>query len=421
MKSLSSFLPFLGALLIFPTGTWAQVNRVQNFSFENADPKNPALATNWSVPWGWSNYERAPFITNPWDQTHGLRLGTGPMPETLLGAIQIVPFNQTVPNPIRITVRVRGENISDVPTDKYGASLYGRVRYQNGAVDYFPATPKTRNVGTFWWRYIGINTGTMPNGNQLVSQVEVLPVKNSSGEAWFDDVHVAEYPLGSFGGAVTIFPDDGFKEQVTLLLPEMTSRGMLGTIALVSQYLQNGDPYDPRYMNRTDALTMHNAGWEIASHGIDHTDLASLTNKQIENQLFASKKFFTDTGIPVKNLALPFGGYNALTFGVNNEYGYYRSIRGSERGYNPMGSFPYGLKMQELKTSTTLAEVEGWLTEAKNRKAWLIIMLHKIQSPCPDAFCISPTLLRQVLDAVKSSALPVVTYDQGLTLVKALP
>jgi hypothetical protein len=405
----------LMGLVLFAMQLHAQTNQALNSSFEAAG-SSASIAANWD-PF-YNGYSRVQLPSGNWDGAYALQLGNASgSPAMMRGAIQKLVLNQGSPVPVLVTARVRGQNIQNLSGDKYGAVLYAKVTYTNGTQNWCPMTDKTKNVGTFNWRYVGCNSATLPNGNLAIREVDFGALLGAvQGTAWFDSIRIAQYPQGSFQGAVTINPDDCFKEHRTFMFGATQSYGFKGTIACVSNYLSSGDP---QYMNLQDLRDMANAGWEVMSHSVSHPDLTALSPVAMEDQLYWSKKYFTDNGFNVKSFALPFGGYNGFVLGTNYEKAYYSSVRKVERGYNSMGAFPFDIKIQELKSGTTHAEVNSWLNEARARKAWLVILLHKIRETCPDQFCTTPTVFNLTLQSIQSSALPVVTYEQGLNLVKS--
>jgi peptidoglycan/xylan/chitin deacetylase (PgdA/CDA1 family) len=394
----------------------AQTNRVVNSSFETADPNFPTRAANWSP--GWDGYERVALSTGNWDGAYALRL-TGPS-TSQLGAVQRVTFNQTSHIPILITARLKFENIGNVFGDNLGASFDCRVKFMSlseSQLSFCPATAKTKNVGTSGWTYIGFNTAHLVNGNLPIEWVEVRLRRGAvSGTAWFDAVRVSEYPYGSFTGAVTMMFDDGYIEQYEKAYKLMQARGLCGVEAAVVNYLNSTDP---AYMRTSHLKEMAAGCWEVVSHSMSHRDMTTLSPVDMEDEYFWSKKFFVDNGFNVKSFALPFGAYNARVLSLPKERSYFTSVRKTEKNYNPMGAFPYDTKVQEVNSNTTLSQVQAWIDEARNRKAWLILLFHKIRSTCPDFYCTSDNTFNSILTAVQGSGLPVVTYEQGLNLVKS--
>ncbi len=396
-------------LFIGATTMSAATNKIKNFSYEQAGP-TVAYAQDWLPFYG--GYERVATPT-AWDQAYVIKVTKSL--SGISGAIQKTVLNQLVPKPVLITARVKGDAVENVSSDVYGASLYCRVRFKSGKLNYCPTTAKTKNVGTFDWRYIGINTATMQNGNEPIEWIEtILTFGQISGTAWFDDVHLAEYnPLSS--GLVTIMADDGYKEHLTTLGPLMKSRGLKGTLAIVWKYLLSGSA---EYMNKSELMAATASGWEISSHTVNHLDLSTLTPALCEDEMYWSKRRFAEMGILVESLSLPFGGYNANVLGLNSEKAYYKSVRKVERGMNPNGSFPYDIKVQEINRTTSLQEVYRWINLAEQSKSWLVIVFHKIRQSCSDNYCTSPAITESVLDEITNSGLQSVTYNQGFLMVK---
>jgi hypothetical protein len=209
--------------------------------------------------------------------------------------------------------------------------------------------------------------------------------------------------------------DDGYLDQYQAYLA-MKAQGMCGVEAAVVNYLNSTDP---EYMRTSHLHEMENNCWEVVSHSMDHASMTGLSPVAMEDEYYWSKKFFADNGFTVKSFALPFGDYNARVLGIAKEHSYFTSVRKTERGYNPMGTFPYDVKIQEVNTDTTLSQVSSWLNDAKNKKVWLILLFHRVRTPCPEYYCATTADFNSILAAVGGSGLPVVTYEQGLNLVKS--
>lgn len=386
-----------------------------NSSFETADPNFPTRAIGWAP--GWDGYERAQLTTGNWDGNYALKL-SGPS-TSMLGAVQRIAFNQAIHVPILITTRIKLENIADAAGDSLGASFDCRVKFMSlseSQLSYCPTTAKTKNVGSSDWTYIGFNTAHLVNGNLPIEWVEVRLRRGAvAGTAWFDSVKVAEYPASTFGGAVTLMFDDGYMDQYEAYLA-MKSLGMCGVEAAVVNYLNSEDP---AYMRMRHLREMADNCWEVVSHSVSHRDMTLLSPIEMEDEYYWSKKFFDDNGFNVRSFALPFGAYNARVLGIAKERAYFTSVRKTEKNWNPMGAFPYDVKIQEVNSDATLAQVISWINEAQARKAWLILLFHKIRTPCADHYCANNSTFGGILNAVGGSGLPVVTYEQGLNLVKS--
>jgi peptidoglycan/xylan/chitin deacetylase (PgdA/CDA1 family) len=403
-------------LCFFCLNVYAQVNKTANFSFE-VEGGSPSLAARW-IP-AWNGYQRVVMPAGQnWDGSFALRLD-GP-PNAPLGAVQRITFNQTSHVPILITMQIKGDRIGDSAADKLGASFDCRVKFTTlpeSQLSFCPTTHKTKNTGTFDWRYVGVNTTDLVNGHLPIEWLEVrLRRGEVEGTAWFDDVQVKEFPPGTFQGAVTLMFDDGYKEHLSKALPAMGVYGWKGVLAAVSEYVVSGDP---EYCNLKEIQHIQNSGWEIVSHSVNHPALTFLSPVEAEDQLYWSRRYFLENGVRVKSFALPFGDYNASVLGLNEERGYYSSMRNSDSGFNPMGTFPHSVKVQKVESDTSISQIRSWLSAAKARKAWLILLFHKIRPACNDRYCVSDETFSGILNAVQNAGLPVVTYEKGLQLVKS--
>lgn len=397
-------------LILFSSKGLAQTNKVANFSFEEGDSQ----ASHWSPMGG--GYARVQLSPTSWDGSYAVGL-LGPA-SLSLGLTQRISFNQTNHVPILITTRIKGDGVANLPGDNLGGSFDCRVKFVGlSQLSYCPTTAKTKNIGTFDWRYIGFNTADLVNGHLPIEWLEVRLRRGAvSGTVWFDDVQVSEFPQGTFAGAATLMFDDCYKEHRTVALSALSSFGWRGVEAAVTSYLSSGDG---AYCSLPDLWVLSEGGWEIVSHSVNHPDLTTLNPVAMEDQFYWSKRYFAENGFTVKSFALPFGGYNTSVLGLNAERGYFSSVRSSDEGYNPMGTFPNMVKVKKVEWNTTASEVATWLSEARSRKAWAILLFHKIRPSCSDRFCVTEQTFQSILTTIQTSVLPVVTYEEGLILVKS--
>jgi peptidoglycan/xylan/chitin deacetylase (PgdA/CDA1 family) len=130
-----------------------------------------------------------------------------------------------------------------------------------------------------------------------------------------------------------------------------------------------------------------------------------------------------DAGFPVVHLATPFGGYNGqvLSRAQAEWYGNYPylSITNTDNDVNSQGVYPYNTYVQAIKSTTTLANVQGWLANARDKKAWLILLIHEVDNPYNDPYNVDFATFQNMVDVVRQSGLPVVTYDEGFNRITA--
>ena len=69
--------------------------------------------------------------------------------------------------------------------------------------------------------------------------------------------------------------DDGYRPQFTFALPELRRHGWAGLLNLKAE---GSDLYE------SNVEAMIDAGWELASHTIDHSDLTTLSGADLERR-----------------------------------------------------------------------------------------------------------------------------------------
>ncbi len=319
------------------------------------------------------------------------------------GAYQRIDLNQTTQKPVFVGAWVKGNNIVLAPNAWIGASIYAEIHLHDGSVVYWNSV---KNSGTFDWRWIGFNTGTLPLVNQPIDHIFVVPIlAEATGTAWFDDVTVSEHDPS--GAAVSIVFDDGEITTYTEAKPAMDKYGFVGSAAITTSLIgQSG------YMSRDQVKQLATGGWEIMSHGVTHEDFTLGTIEDMRAQLRRSINTLTNWGLRVYHVAYPFGAYNATLLAETAKF--YTSGRAYELGDNPQGTFPFDVKVRSVVNTTTPADVAAWIAEAEAQNRWVVIVFHTIAHNGDDAYHTSPETFRAIIDEVAKSGVRVVTYDQGV-------
>ena len=69
---------------------------------------------------------------------------------------------------------------------------------------------------------------------------------------------------------------------------------------------------DPKFATRDQIRELASAGFEIGSHSVSHSNLASLGNKRLREEVFESKaRIEKEIGLPVLSFCYPAGRYDA--------------------------------------------------------------------------------------------------------------
>lgn len=185
----------------------------------------------------------------------------------------------------------------------------------------------------------------------------------------------------STGGAKVSFTfDDGFLSTYTHALPVLSARNVKATLYVTSGFINSGvtDDYNLPAMSWSQVQSLQNDyGWEIGGHTYTHLELPTLTTAQVQQQLASSSADFQANGINVTNFASPFGAYdNQVLIEVLK---YYESHRGfADLGYETYPRAKAVLKVQQVNSDTTVAQVKGYIDAAKANNQWLILVFHHV-------------------------------------------
>ncbi len=261
---------------------------------------------------------------------------------------------------------------------------------------------------------------------QLYSDTFVVPATAKATTVFFfldkvgwvesDDYHLATYqPVGFSRPLVTLTFDDSFEDNVTSVIPRLATLGFKATQFVCTQYVEGNVPGvvpDPNAV--ADILAFKNAGFEIGSHSVTHPFLTQMTAAQVDYELSHSQSYLQGLiGAPVKNFASPYGDYNVT---VNNAIRtYYKSHRTVDEGSNSKDNLdPYRIRVQNMQTTTTLAQYQSWLDRAKADKTWLVLVYHRVTDDTPEQYDTRTADFDQQMAALKASGMTVKTYNDAL-------
>lgn len=141
---------------------------------------------------------------------------------------------------------------------------------------------------------------------------------------------------------VVVSFDDGYRPQFTYALPELRRHGWPGVLNLKAE---GSDLYP------SNVEAMIAAGWEIASHTIDHQDLTTLDASQLEEELSGSRQLLRrEYGVPVADFCYPAGRFDSTVIEAVKAAGYVTATT-EIPGYAERES-PYELARFEILGST---------------------------------------------------------------------
>lgn len=126
-------------------------------------------------------------------------------------------------------------------------------------------------------------------------------------EAWYHGGTLPAKPI------VLSF-DDGYRPQYTFALPTLRKHGWPGVLNLKAR---GSDLYE------SNVKAMLAAGWELAAHTINHSDLTTLEGAALEEEVAGSRRILErEYGVPVKDFCYPAGRFDATVIAAVEAAGY---------------------------------------------------------------------------------------------------
>jgi len=96
---------------------------------------------------------------------------------------------------------------------------------------------------------------------------------------------------------------------------------------------------------------------------------------------------------------------------------YYRSHRTVDEGFNSKDNFDlYRIRVQNMTNTTSLAQYQAWLDQAKATNTWLVLVYHRVPvtGEVADQFDTPFADFTPQMDALVASGITVKTYDAAL-------
>lgn len=240
----------------------------------------------------------------------------------------------------------------------------------------------------------------------------VWPAYKSIEYSRNDPVYSKSNPVPIFEeGVVSVTFDDGWDSIYASGLQLMENYDINST-----QYLISGSLGKKLYMSKDQVEAFQKGGHQIASHTVSHPNLTHSDDEDLTLEVEKSKKELEKDFGPINDFASPLGAFNEHT--VSEIKKQYRSHRSTQPGLNTRESFDiYNIKVQNIRPSTSIEQVEAWIAEAKAQNGWLVLVYHQVQDDGDD-YSVSPVEFDKQLRAIKNSGLKTATMDQVLNSLR---
>lgn len=213
---------------------------------------------------------------------------------------------------------------------------------------------------------------------------------------------------------VSIEFDDGWKNAYDLGFPIVEEFGFRATQYVITQTTKWGG-----YMNDAEIKSLDARGHEIGSHTVSHPHLPQLSDSQIKTELQSSKNYLQNIlGKPVNLFVTPYCESDARVRTEASKL--YTMLRNCDEEANTRQNFDaYNIRSYIVYDSTTNAEIQAWLNDAKVRNGWVVLVYHEVQQTPSNSWAVSPSTLRSQLKLVKDSGITVKKTSEVLAEVKS--
>ena len=115
--------------------------------------------------------------------------------------------------------------------------------------------------------------------------------------------------------------DDGSKSVLSTALPIMQKYNFTGTVYLVNNYVGAAN-----FLSVDDIHQLYEAGWEVGSHSITHTDLTIESVDQEKEIVESRLRLQRQLDLPILTFAYPYGAYDVDSVEIVRFAGYIGAV-----------------------------------------------------------------------------------------------
>jgi peptidoglycan/xylan/chitin deacetylase (PgdA/CDA1 family) len=225
--------------------------------------------------------------------------------------------------------------LADDPADSGGGRPLSRIAEQRSTTQLGPSAasglvrnavpqpdwePHTGPVPILEYHVLGAPAADAPYPELYVSRPDFHREMD-----WLDDhgfqavtleaVEDAWYHGGTLPAKpVVVSFDDGYRPQFTYALPELRRHGWPGVLNLKAE---GSDLY------QSNVEAMIAAGWELAAHTIDHSDLTTLDAAALKRETAGARQLLREEyGVPVNDFCYPAGQFDQTVIEAVQAAGY---------------------------------------------------------------------------------------------------
>ena len=259
-------------------------------------------------------------------------------------------------------------------------------------------------------------TGT-PNA-AAIQKLRIRAYDKSNGALtfWFGGLAVVNPPAGASGGVVTLTFDDSYSAAFTVARPRMDVRGYAGTMFPIIDQLGGANKLTVAQMRQLQ--NVH--GWEVGSHATSSAahglGFAGRTEADLKAEMLTIQQWNVANGFAASTFAYPVATFDAL--GEEMAGRFFRHTRTTNTKINETvpPSAPHRIRAVAVGASTTLAELQTKIAQAKAGNSWLVLIYHDIVASGPVGNASLTSLFESTLAEIAAQGVRVRTMAQALAL-----
>jgi len=210
--------------------------------------------------------------------------------------------------------------------------------------------------------------------------------------------------------AIAVMLDDGGPTQYSEGYVYMNAAGLKGTLYAITDKVDDGS-----HVTTANLTTMYAAGWDIANHTTDHTDLTTLSQANIETRLTGARDWLNTNGFTraSRHVGYPFGSSNATVIDAMQAV---NMLTG--RGINEaMDVLPlsitkrYAIDSYALDSGKTLVQAKALIDTAISSNKLMCVYIHNINAS-PGANDWSTSNFEGFVDYIVSTGIRAITISE---------
>ena len=209
--------------------------------------------------------------------------------------------------------------------------------------------------------YHHVGEEQLQSGDESTSQYDVTPADFKAElemlqELGYHTVRVSQIATAILGQGtlpprpIALSFDDGWVDEFQTIFPLLQENGDVGTFYIPSSY-----PGAPGTVTWADLKEMASAGMEIGDHSRTHGHLASMTDAQVLDEVYDSKKYLEEQlGVTVDTFAYPYGEFTRDLGNAVSRAGYVGAVNLGASPLQGLGN-RFNLNRIEIQGNESLA------------------------------------------------------------------